>query len=596
MKTKIIQKVDYVKSSDDFELSIKRDKDVEYLYSYPQDTKLRGIVFIIPGFGEDTNSEYGQKLRDYIAQKFSVVAVHVLYHCFYSRMSNGASAIMDEVDREILFHHLKRHNLKITSNTINDILKEIDKAISKKKNNKEIDSNLKFIQTMTISPKNDEYQNFGILQALDHINVLQDIREKKLDFVDKYPTILMGSSHGAYIAYLISKFTPNLIDCVIDNSSYIKPPLNYIIGKAKDISRPEFRIIMSDNIVLNYFVKTHWNNEKDSYFYFSNDRCDIRDLSNVAQLKTMALSAREKMRYVSYHSRIDKIAPIEDKINYFRELKELGFDASLNIINDDSQVDGEFIKSLDHGLGMSIKQLANIELPKALEIRSNSSRNKIENISYQCDTLNYEFQNIDGVFTALQSPVFSIEDTIVTTYQKNIEYFQKHQPKIYSKLASFDSAVEQGLYENRYDLVFNNNYLDVKELSSNNYLYITDSKKYAYEAANSYSSHVDKFIFFGVGLGLHIISIDKKISSQSYLIVEDDLELFKLSIFATPYYELGSNSKLYFSIFDNDEEFAEVVKMFLKSSEQLNQSLLHYSMSNHSQNKKAQLEEFLGLS
>lgn len=236
-----------------------------------------------------------------------------------------------------------------------------------------------------------------------------------------------------------------------------------------------------------------------------------------------------------------------------------------------------------------------------------------------------------------------LEYLAISTYKNNLIYFEKSQKNIYNKLASFDQAIEQNHYQNRYDLIVKDNYFDVQELSSGNYLYSTDSNEYAKLAAKSINfkkesnvyetfrkikidekdldeyakidikennlsglasilsylqknkapdsdlNYIKKFIFFGVGLGQHIIEIDKKINADIYLIVEDDLELFKLSLFTTPYYELASKSKLIFSVFDTKDEFSKPALKFLEDEFYYNHYIKYFPMLNHSEEK---LEEF----
>jgi hypothetical protein len=507
-----------VKSSDDFELDIKRQKGVLYHYSYPKAKKLKGIVFVIPGFGADTNSDYAKNLREYIADSFDVMAVSVIYHCYNSRDTNGAILSLDAPSKNL--------------------------------------------QTATLIPPFDEYQNFGILQALDHINVLREIQKSDFEFIDSYPTILMGSSHGAYIANLVAKIIPSKIDCVIDNSSYVNPPIKYICGKYVNPLDPEY-MIKYPNVIVNCFVKTHWRKDEDSFYNYSKDRELIRSLSYKEHNEMIAKVSDAKIRYVSYHSAYDKLALYDDKVLFYKQLKDLGFDAKLKTISTQEQVDGKFIKNLEHGLGMSMKELANHELPQALKIKSFSSKKDFESISYKCDEISYDFQIIDGVYTAEQSPLRALEEYVQETFENNIKYFELNHPDIYSKLASLDSAVEQGLYQNRYDLIFNNNYFDVKEFSSGNYLYGTNSKKYAFEVSKDFTENSERFVFFGIGLATHIRDIAKKVQAQRYLIVEHDLELFKLSTLITPYYDIGKESELVFSVLESEDEFLEKAKEFL---------------------------------
>ena len=236
----------------------------------------------------------------------------------------------------------------------------------------------------------------------------------------------------------------------------------------------------------------------------------------------------------------------------------------------------------------------------------------------------------------------SLEELALHTYKKNLQYFEQDQKHIYDKIAAFDSAVEQGHYHNKYDLVINDNYFDVLELSSGNYLYGSSSKEYDQKASRSIDfkkdsnvfecfrkidikhddldkyaqvnimqnnlsglapildyinmnktedselQKIQKFIFFGVGLGGHILSIDDKVHANTYLIVEDDLELFKLSLFTAPYYKLAQTSTLIFSVFDSNQEFAHPASVFLDTDFQNNHYLKYFPMLSHSEEKLKQ--------
>lgn len=237
----------------------------------------------------------------------------------------------------------------------------------------------------------------------------------------------------------------------------------------------------------------------------------------------------------------------------------------------------------------------------------------------------------------------NVENLAIQRYKNNLLYFEKYQPNVYAKLASFDMALEQNHYQQRYDLILKSDYFDVLELSSGQYLYATDSNAYAKLAAQSINfknnsnvyetfrkikireadldkyekidiqennlsglagildyidknktlscdlSSIKKFIFFGVGLGQHIVEIDKKIGAEVYFIIEDDLELFKLSLFTLPYYELAQKSELIVSVFDTKQEFSALSEIFLQKKFYYNHYIKYFHMLSHSEEK---LEEF----
>ncbi|MCR6592022.1 DUF2920 family protein, partial [Campylobacter insulaenigrae] len=73
-------------------------------------------------------------------------------------------------------------------------------------------------------PPNNEYQNFGIMAAIDHINALKDILNKYPQF-KTLPKIYGGGSYGGYLALMCAKIAPWYVDGVIDNSGAALPPL-----------------------------------------------------------------------------------------------------------------------------------------------------------------------------------------------------------------------------------------------------------------------------------------------------------------------------------------------------------------------------------
>jgi len=89
----------------------------------------------------------------------------------------------------------------------------------------------------------------------------------------------------------------------------------------------------------------------------------------------------------------------------------------------------------------------------------------------------------------------NLEEIAISTYKNNLLYFEKHQPGIYAKLAAFDSAIEQGHYQHKYDLIVKDDYFDVIELGTQNYLYSTNSNNYADLAAKSIDFKKDTNVY-----------------------------------------------------------------------------------------------------
>lgn len=213
--------------------------------------------------------------------------------------------------------------------------------------------------------------------------------------------------------------------------------------------------------------------------------------------------------------------------------------------------------------------------------------------------------------------VHSIEQKSIETFQINLKYLSENQPKVYTKIAILGQAIADGSYIEKYALEYKDEYFDILELSSNQYLYnknsithannlakninykksdaviegfynvqisdaqleIHDGKILNYDqwfaeakiihynasvtSKNDEMKEIFKFIFCGVGLGFHLKEIQNKIHSSILFIMEDNLEVFRLSLFTTNYQQLSKQALLFFSIMDNDKEFASIFGEFL---------------------------------
>lgn len=202
----------------------------------------------------------------------------------------------------------------------------------------------------------------------------------------------------------------------------------------------------------------------------------------------------------------------------------------------------------------------------------------------------------------------TIEDIAIQTYHNNIAYLEKNHPSLHQQLTTLDTAIAQGLYQERYSLEYKDeSYFDIQELSSSEWLYGVNSIEYskklveimdlkrsgaifkaqkyvyatekqaneidasqlsfhnslwatikitnyvnAYTPPETYMNRVHKIIFLGTGLGIHLLGISEKLQAQVIFIKEKNLEIFRLSLFVTDYSYLAQNRFLYFSITDDE--------------------------------------------
>ncbi|EJD3112003.1 DUF2920 family protein [Campylobacter coli] len=194
----------------------------------------------------------------------------------------------------------------------------------------------------------------------------------------------------------MAKIAPWYVDGVIDNSGSALPPLNYILGREMEHSYGDYYEDFPHNRII-FFLKTHWTRKENSPYFFNNENYFIRTLLNKDHL-ILQSQKNKNIIYVSYHSKEDPLTPANFKELTMQILKILGYDVSLNLI-DENKIDGKFIKNLDHGCGIPDKALFRKELPLMLEkLQGRKSLMQENSISYPCGNKVFIFKDVGDKF------------------------------------------------------------------------------------------------------------------------------------------------------------------------------------------------------
>ena len=216
-------------SCDDVELGIKRSSALSFYACYDDVKEAKALLVIIPGLGADSDSGYRAHLMRTMVENYDVACISVDYHCIGNRPQLGAKFGLDDIDRAILIRELAKIgitlpiDLKIVDNYDKTcvLLKSLNEEITIRKESRVLPDDFSLDISMTMLPTKNEYQNFGIMQALDVLNAVlytkKYINSAKFEHL---PVIMVGSSHGGYLAHMCAKIAPWLVDAVIDNSSY----------------------------------------------------------------------------------------------------------------------------------------------------------------------------------------------------------------------------------------------------------------------------------------------------------------------------------------------------------------------------------------
>mgnify|MGYP004622419451 FL=1 len=404
-----------IASTDDIELNIQRDSQLEFKVSFDDEKEMKALFFFFPGCGMEMNEDYLEYLAEFVVKEFDVAMVRVNYHCIGNRPQMGAKFYLDTIDRLIISQVCQTLNINIpqdffpnrdmNENEMLFLFSHISGELSKLKNLGVLKKEALLYFTATLEPTKNEYQNFGIMQALDIINVLYYIKNNlPFKLSNDYKTILSGSSHGAYLALLVTKIVPWLVDAVLENSGYVNPSLRYI-GFGKEIDYQELAELFDtriEHIIIACSSKTHWTSNKSSQNHFSKAHAKIRSLLDEEHLKIMA--SYNKPKIISYHAQSDlDIAPASEKEQFHHYLHNLGFDSKLYMMSE-KDVDGKLIKNAQgHGMDISFKAFLKKELPPLLINEFAIKAKKAKGITYLSENLKYSFkENTKGAGVELK--------------------------------------------------------------------------------------------------------------------------------------------------------------------------------------------------
>lgn len=174
----IINQIYSVDSCDDVELNIKRESKLEFRLTYDDSKEIEAIVCIISGLGGDIDDNL--YIEEYCARNYNVAVLSVNYHYIGNRPQTGASFYINELDRLILKTSLEAigiqlpvdmQNLK-TYDEFYCVVDFVNKFIEKLKKEKELSEDYCLYLSVGLEPTKNEYQNYGIMQAMDIINAI----------------------------------------------------------------------------------------------------------------------------------------------------------------------------------------------------------------------------------------------------------------------------------------------------------------------------------------------------------------------------------------------------------------------------------------
>ena len=218
-----------------------------------------------------------------------------------------------------------------------------------------------------------------------------------------------------------------------------------------------------------------------------------------------------------------------------------------------------------------------------------------------------------------------IEQSLVMVYQKNLQFLKENFFDIFEEVDQFSNDLEAGKIKEKYSLEMKNGYFDIQNLEDGGYYYATNSyidasgrslnSDFSLNSSlnllrqNSQSTklisnkefkdvlpivdyineNVDlnsvefreifKMVFIGTGLGLHIQEIYRKLDPKIVLIIEPNIEIFRLSLFTTDYTMfVGTNRSLFLNVGDSKVNRFIAYDKFYQCQDYMNFNIKYHSI------------------
>ncbi|MEM9419542.1 MAG: DUF2920 family protein [Planctomycetota bacterium] len=370
-------------ASPDVELGLPRPNPLRYDVAWPDasnNNQPPGLLLLIPGFGQDNDDGYLQAFREWVADRFGMGCMTVSYHGVHNRPQQGAHRQFAQDDLIRLAQTCQAHGIPWPQPPavpdLMQLLGQLDHAHNQRNAAAQARGESPESLILTCGLRStDGPINLGLPQALDHLAALHDLQQHHA--YDPANVIALGSSHGGYLAGLLNKLAPNTLRAVFDNSGYATLPLRYVDSRHANLG-PDFFENHSPTFRFAYYVESAWNLNPNLPNTYHDDARQLRDLAHATHLSTTFADVPRPAAIRCVHAPGDNIAPTAEKQAYIESLQQRGLDATLQVFTE-SDVDGSYVKSLDHGLGLSLRTFFQSQLDSLPPVTQNYQNDAARN-------------------------------------------------------------------------------------------------------------------------------------------------------------------------------------------------------------------------
>ena len=289
-----------------------------------------GVILYVHGWGARYDDAYANRLLPWLANSYDCLAVAVDYQ------GAAAQVLPPERPAPDFFRHLERHHGVTVSAPAGmpmmTIVNRVAEALA--------EQGIRELHPHCVLLKGAEgHINFGLLPALDNLQALWEVLARFAP--DRRRLFLLGTSYGGYVALLMAKMAPGTFRLVVDNSGFSGPDKIEAVYGLTLYTGP-VRIVT--------YCPQAFTRQVGHPRHFSAARRLIRLIAAAGHYRLPS----DTVIY-SYHSATDRVAPVENRLRDAALLSGLRRH-NLSLIGE-GDLDGRIFKTLDHGLGASMRGL-----------------------------------------------------------------------------------------------------------------------------------------------------------------------------------------------------------------------------------------------
>lgn len=289
-----------------------------------------GVLFYIHGLAGSFDDAYARKLLPYWADLYDCATVAVDYFG-----SAGFSRFTLRPAPDFFLRLREHHGVGVqvpAGADMDEVVRHVIDAMATQ-------GVRQLHQSCVLVRQFPGYMSFGLLPALDHLQVLHELLLRYP--LDKRRIFALGTSYGGTIALLMAKYAPNTFRLVVENSCYSGPRDD--IGLVYGISAATHK-----GMVYLSHAQAAFSPDRFSQAYFSTAREMIRDLA----VREHYTQPSDTVLH-SYHCVEDETAPTANKLRVADAMRGLRRH-ELTLVDRDG-IDGTVFKSMGHAMQASLR-------------------------------------------------------------------------------------------------------------------------------------------------------------------------------------------------------------------------------------------------